>query len=523
MTSIAFQLIQSENELNNLKKEYQDLDTKHHNIEKEYSELKVAHQILLKNEKNFRLRVDQIESLENEIKNLKHEIFLKDEQFKRKEREMQNKFDKEMIKNRNLNENIQSKIENATAIHRLSDKQQKEIHKLEAELLEKEKKFSQILAQKELKYEMNFSDMKRKMVDYIKETHKNITKLNAEQLDTSSKLTLLQNHQLLIELEYNSRQIEELLKKIEKLEAENWELRKDIEINKEVQLTLAEKNKNISEACQKFLKHSKKSLKNSENLKSLQNTNISYIPSIIPNSYRNNSINQLDNSKHLHDSNPNYCTNEVNSFNLKKIQNLEKLLKKKELEYNKIKTEYDTILQKLNKYECKSAIIFDLIEIGFKKLSEDRELKNSSEVFVDVENLKLAEFKILTNEEKYSILTILLKYLLPLLNFDELEKLVFTNTVVKNVKMKYHSNLAEKQRMQKTFSGSFRNSTLKLNKLIWFKNVGSEVENENRLKTTSVLFRKKQKKSSDVGELNEINKNKENKYKMNYNVNLLSF
>ena len=519
MTSIAFQLLQSENELNNLKKEYQDLQTKHLNLDKEHSELKVAHQILQKNEKNFRLRVDQIESLENEIKNLKHEIFLKDEQFKRKEREMQNKFDKEMIKNRNMNENIQSKIENATAIHRLCDKQQKEIHNLEAELLEKDKKFSQILVQKELKYEMNFSEMKRKMVDYIKETHKNITKLNAEQLDTSSKLTLLQNHQLLIELEYNSRQIEELLKKIEKLEAENWELRKDIEINKEVQLTLAEKNKNISVACQKFLKHSKKSLKNSaENLKNFQNTNTSYIPSIIPNSYGNNNMNQ-----HLHNINPNFCTNEVNSFNLKKIQNLEKLLKKKELEYNKIKTESYTILQKLNRYEHKSSIIFDLIETGFKKLSEDKELKNSSQVFVDVENLKLAEFKNLNNEEKYSILTILLKYLLPLLDLDELEKLEYTNTVVKNVKMKYHSNLAEKQRMQKTFSGSFRNSTSKLNKLIWFKNVGSEVDNENRLKTTSVLFRKKQKKSSDIEEVNELNKNKENKYKMNYNLNLLSF
>ena len=49
------------------------------------------------------------------------------------------------------------------------------------------------------------------MMDNINQTQSKVTELNIQYMDVSTKLTLLQNHQLLIKLEYKSQQNDELI------------------------------------------------------------------------------------------------------------------------------------------------------------------------------------------------------------------------------------------------------------------------------------------------------------------------
>jgi len=49
------------------------------------------------------------------------------------------------------------------------------------------------------------------MLIQIKKTKANLLALNDEQLKTTTRLTILQNHQLTTELEYQSKQTEDLL------------------------------------------------------------------------------------------------------------------------------------------------------------------------------------------------------------------------------------------------------------------------------------------------------------------------
>lgn len=49
------------------------------------------------------------------------------------------------------------------------------------------------------------------MLYKIKETKANLLALNDQQLQTTTRLTILQNHQLTTELEYQSKQTEQLL------------------------------------------------------------------------------------------------------------------------------------------------------------------------------------------------------------------------------------------------------------------------------------------------------------------------
>ncbi len=51
-------------------------------------------------------------------------------------------------------------------------------------------------------------DLRKEMLSKIKETKANLLALNDEQLQTTTRLTILQNHQLTCELEYQSQTTE---------------------------------------------------------------------------------------------------------------------------------------------------------------------------------------------------------------------------------------------------------------------------------------------------------------------------
>lgn len=124
------------------------------------------------------------------------------------------------------------------------------------------------------------------MLYKIKETKANLLALNDEQLQTTTRLTILQNHQLTTELEYQSKQTEQLLFKNNKMKTQIETLKRDIEIHKEVEKELAKR----SHFCQKVIKKLKQQVNELEqekndstnkrqsgiaNLKGLRNSQVS--------------------------------------------------------------------------------------------------------------------------------------------------------------------------------------------------------------------------------------------------------
>ena len=72
--------------------------------------------------------------------------------------------------------------------------------------LEKEKKDKQFeLGEKERDKIQATEELRKEMLLKIKETKANLLALNDEQLQTTTRLTILQNHQLTTELEYQSK------------------------------------------------------------------------------------------------------------------------------------------------------------------------------------------------------------------------------------------------------------------------------------------------------------------------------
>jgi DNA repair exonuclease SbcCD ATPase subunit len=102
--------------------------------------------------------------------------------------------------------------------------------------------------------------LRKDMLYKIKETKANLLALNDEQLQTTTRLTILQNHQLTTELEYQSKQTEQLLFKNNKMKTQIETLKRDIEIHKEVEKELAKR----SHFCQKVIKRLKQQIKDLE-------------------------------------------------------------------------------------------------------------------------------------------------------------------------------------------------------------------------------------------------------------------
>ena len=86
--------------------------------------------------------------------------------------------------------------------------------------------------------------------------------LNGKDADISSRLTLLQNQQLVTELEYQTKHAERLLSINGKLEEQVAELKREIEIHKQVETELARQSKAYQNKAHGFTERFKSYTKN---------------------------------------------------------------------------------------------------------------------------------------------------------------------------------------------------------------------------------------------------------------------
>jgi hypothetical protein len=401
---LELELKKKDREIDRLTNSIEVLRNKVNNLTVESIELSNLKSVKFdKNAKSFQ---DIIEQQDKELKQLREELSNKDKYYEYLIRENNLKFEKELYTLRTSHENLVGKAENATAIERLSDRQHKQIEIYDDLLKAIQIDYRTQRSEMQIKHEIKFSELKKKMLEHIKDTQKNITQLNLENMDVSTKLILLQNHQLIIELEYQSQQVEELLKKKEMLEMKVYQLQHDIEIGETVQENLSLKNKTLLDLLKK----------QSEGDNALSRTGKSFF---------NNGQQQ---GSHLGTTND--LTSSFNVFE-RKAKMLEKQVHLKTTEFNALKFNFDVLQDKLLSYEKKYANIFNLFEIGIQKLCEDDEIRKNKDLYINLDYLKSCEFEIFNTEQKYSILMVLVKHILPLVNLQSEVKQTLNNVKVR--------------------------------------------------------------------------------------------
>ena len=420
--NLQYTITLRELEIEDLKKDNEKKTNYLNILENDIKDLRNACVNQYKLDKELKEYKEKYSHLQRENEKLNEDIINNHKKFEEEKKQIENYYNLQINQLKLTIDAYSQKVEMANQIIIDKENLMKEIEDLKKEKENIIFNYKETMREKEIKNEIKFSNLKKKMMDNINQTQSKVTELNIQYMDVSTKLTLLQNHQLLIQLEYQSQQIDELNSKKESLEKKVFELNKDIDIHKEVELSLAEKNKKLILENQKLKNSKLENEKNDNNeSKSIQNSSLN-VNNMSLGFDENNSINT--------------DFNKLKSLE-KKVFLLEKKLSQKIKDFNTLKDNYQFLETKLKNYEKKYSGLYNFFEESLHLFFEDEEIKNNKEIYINIESLKNCDFTIFTKEEKYSILVILMKYLLPLINSNEYSNLG-------NVNLKFQTNKNKK-------------------------------------------------------------------------------
>ena len=364
--------------------------------------------------------------LEGEKKELENEIETLKEESKKYERKKEKEYYEDLKKLKTENEGLKVKISMTNVITKEKNGYLDAYNILQNENNHLKEEHEKDLRKVEINIQTKLEKLKKKMLNNISETQAKAGELNSHYMDVSSKLTLLQNHQFLVQLEYQEQELTKLIAKNELLEKKLSYLKKEIEIHKEVEISLAEKNKKLIEELNKY--------KASENDKS------------------EGKLTLVNSATNLYSSSKNSNNKTLRLEN--KIINLEKKLNIKQKEYIEIKDKSDSFEKILKNYEKKYTGLFKFFEECLNKFFNDEKLRKNKDLYIDLDLMKKGDFVSLNDKEKYSTLIILMKYLMPLIysteSFNE-------NNLLNNIHLKFYSKKYKKKitRLNESMSNNF--------------------------------------------------------------------
>ena len=403
---------QMQSELFTLKKFYSDSS-------------KLRRELDVANEKNH--------ELELEIENLNKKILEQHKQFSDSKRIEEKKHLTEISKLKGTIDTYIQKTLRSNMNELDNEKLYLQLNELKKENKDIIDKTKQQIIQKEIQNKLKFTKLKDKMLENINETKEEVTELNMKYMDISTKLTLLQNHQLLVQLDYQTQQLEESTKKNEIYKKKIADLTKDIELHKEVEVSFAEKNKKLLKELMKYkneenkdnnAKEIKVSEDNANPLNSLSlNNQQSPNISIATNNSFSNKINNNDYSRIL-------------SLE-KKVINLEKQLELKKREYNDLKEKNEHIENMLKNKDKKYSGLYNFLEESLNNFFSDDYIQNNKDIYINTEALKHFEFSQLSKEQKYSTLIVLMKYLIPLISNEK--EVLRPYNLIEKYNVQYHA------------------------------------------------------------------------------------
>ena len=450
-------------------------------LENDYSSIKYQYQLIKSKELHFDKIKPELELKNKIISNLENELLIQKAQYQKYINKKEREYEQDMDEARRLGEMSKTKIQNSENIEKLNDLFYYKNKELENEIIKIKEEEKIKMIEKEKDFEERLKDMKVKMLDFIKEAQKGIKEEENKKLN--EKISIIHKNSLLNELEFQSLQLEDLLKQREHLDKIIDEMKSDIEIHKKVEKILVGKNKkytdmirHLSVKMDKIEANEGKNIDNNKfnsNLLSSKSNNdiIEDFSTSKTSKYFNSpknlffaKINRVKNKEvnfdmlinrtniHVNDNlipkddkllfnkrkNNFFNANKKNSSmdnlsefkpceiriknklneNIDKITLQRELIKKLKV-LEDYKSKYESYKAKLEYIKNKYMNIIKLFDEALEKMYDENKIK-MNEICIDVEKLKKCDFEKLSPEQKYAIATLLIKYLLPLINKDNL-------------------------------------------------------------------------------------------------------
>ncbi len=203
-------------EINLLKEKISILESQNNKYQNKILDLNLQIKELVKtNIENCHL-IEQKKNYEKKIESLEKEIIDITSNIKEENRQIENQLENEVVFYKGMQETGMAKVDAADNIIKLNHAQNKYIIDLEKELDKLKNDGDATVCKLKIEHDLHFYNLKKKMMDYVKEISHNMAQNNKDNLELNSKLDMIYKNQMLNELEHQAIQIKELLKIKEK-------------------------------------------------------------------------------------------------------------------------------------------------------------------------------------------------------------------------------------------------------------------------------------------------------------------
>ena len=498
-------------------------------LQKDYTDLKVRFYISSSKEIEYQNMKENLKEKNDIISNLEKEMAKIKRNFEQEKKLFYAKYRHDVEEVNYINEKLSIRNESASKFEKLNDILYDRVQQLEKLILsfkaEEKKKFDE----QELNFEKKLTKTKKKMLDFINEANELKNKKSKSKLEIVEKFSILNHNSLLNELEFESLQLEDLLKQREHLDKVITQMKSDISIHKNVEKVLVNKNKKYIDMIRMLSEKIEKNKKEKEGEKTmikkikLNETNNEILKKKDKQFLFNKIRKNIDINKRYFDKkielNKSQSLLKTGKFNDKRmnltsyktqflqrnnsVENIDYKEKNEKIIYEKILLQKDLIKKtkeidilrnncnhykdKLNFINNRYSNILSLYDTVLEKIHKEYP-EDLKEIFIDINEFNKCEFNKLSPDKKYSLVILLIQCILPLINENNLPENIKKN--MKNTQTKFYLN-------NETCDSSFR-----------VKNINSSLfdinmrENENKLREirdgTWHKFKNKNKKRNST-------------------------
>ena len=436
--NINFADIPLKKEIHNLKEKIKELEYKQKAYLLKISDLTKTKNILLEEELINKRLTEELKIKQDIIERLQSEILKEVKDKKEEQRLIENKFNTQLIYYKRLHDTGMAKENAASSIIKLNETQHNCIVQLENKIDEIKNFYEKKIKDIELGHENRYSKLKKQMMEFLKNSQKNMAKNNEENLELNSKLTILYKNQMLNELENQSHQIEQLLKERETQNKEIYILKEELKVHKKVEEIIRNKNSKYLNMINKInikinqindVEDKTNDNKNKDDKKKDNNFCRAQSVKLINNNFADTPRKKVNNTF------KNFIINEEHKDNEGKVKNSKSLQDIKELN-NKIKNNqqlkqknlvFDDLMNNDYNNEIYNNLFKEIILLfnqALEKIVINKKITGISKSHLFTDNFN---FNILTNDQKYELLIEIMKKILLFLNLDNIKDLNILN------------------------------------------------------------------------------------------------
>jgi hypothetical protein len=192
----------------------------------------------------------KIEEQESTIQRLQEQLERERQEAKDVLAEEKQQSDARVQKLQNDVEALQEALDKIDDFKKNKDRLEQKLADLERQLEEQEEAHKRDVSAFDRKKAIEIDQLKKDMAKTIKETRDTLKAKTKDQLDSTTKRTIMENEQMATELHFQSKETERLLDRNQQLMEENSQLRRNLQIHKDLENELARR----THVYQKLLK-----------------------------------------------------------------------------------------------------------------------------------------------------------------------------------------------------------------------------------------------------------------------------